>query len=133
MDENANKAILIGVAIFITIAITTGVIYTIGKIKEVYKEVYETDTLLSNRFDEFDQYNNAEKSFIDFINTIKKYADNSEVKVFLGDQTNEIISIANLIPGTVITDEIILNSELKYTTTCELKNGIYEIRFYKKN
>ena len=54
MDEISNKAISIGVAVFITIIIASGVFYVINQIKDIYGQVYNTDIALQNSFSEFD-------------------------------------------------------------------------------
>lgn len=86
MDEISNKAISIGVAIFITIAIVSGVFYVINQMKVIYGQVYETDISIQSRFSEFDGYENTEKSGIEVLNAIKKYLNNSFVKVYIGNE-----------------------------------------------
>lgn len=83
MDTVTNKAVVIGVAIFITIAITSGIIYTIGLIRDIYKEVYETDTSISNRFSEFDAFDDSTKKGIEVINAINKYKTDNKVTVYI--------------------------------------------------
>ena len=73
MNEITNKAIVIAVGIFITVAITSGILISIDKMKEIYEKVYETDISLKNNFSEFDQYDNTRKKGIDVANAINKY------------------------------------------------------------
>lgn len=97
-----NKAIVIGVAIFITISITSGIMYTISKIRDIYKEVYETDTAISNRFSEFDAYDNSTKTGLEVINTVNKYKGNSNVKTFFrGTEVNSASIDINNFKGKV--------------------------------
>lgn len=128
MDENANKALAIGAAVFITIAIASGAIYSIEQIKQIYKQVYETDTSLSNRFSEFDQYVNTEKSYVDVINTIKKYSNRSDVRVFVNGKEKSINDVKDL-----TEEEIIDNANKMYRSTVneeEAKDtGIFKIYF----
>lgn len=85
MDEITNKALTIGVAIFITIAITSGLLIVIDQIKNIYGQVYRTDISLQSSFSEFDAYDNIEKTGIEIINAIKKYKDNPAVIVQLSN------------------------------------------------
>lgn len=90
MDEISTKAINIGVAVFITIIIISGVFFVINQIKTIYGQVYETDISIQNSFSEFDQYDNTVKTGIDVINAAKKYVENPLVIVRIGaTQINE--------------------------------------------
>lgn len=73
MDSITNKALIIAVGVFVTIAITSGILLTINQMKDIYSKVYETDTNITNRFDEFDAYENAEKTGIEVANAFSKY------------------------------------------------------------
>lgn len=77
----SNKALLIGVGLFVTIVITSGVIFTVNKARNVYKRVYETNTQIEANFDEYDAYENSEKTSLDMLNTAKKYRDSDTVFV----------------------------------------------------
>lgn len=81
MDESANKALVIGTAIFVTILITSGVFYTIAQMQNVYSAVYNTDTAIQNRFDEFDAYENTTKTGIEVVNALNKYLNNNLVEI----------------------------------------------------
>ena len=54
MDSSANKALTIGVALFVTIIVTSGVFLTLNQMKDVYSEVYETDISIQSRFGEYE-------------------------------------------------------------------------------
>ncbi len=93
MDDSATKAIQIAVGIFVTIIITTGVIYVINNIKDIYGGVYKTNVGLQDEFYEFDEYENTEKTGIDLLNTVKKYLDSNIVKIHLNtDNNNDYIN-----------------------------------------
>lgn len=77
----SNKAIIIAVSLFITIMISSTVLFTINQVKEVYAQVYETDTLIQNNFDEFDAYDNSQKTQLELLNTAKKYENSTSVFV----------------------------------------------------
>lgn len=81
MDYMSNKALLIGVGLFVTIIITSGVIFTVNKARNVYKRVYETNTQIEANFDEYDAYENSEKTSLEMLNTAKKYRDSDTVFV----------------------------------------------------
>ncbi len=73
MSSITNKALVIAVGIFVTIAITSGILLTIGKMRDIYQNVYQTDISLSNKFSEFDEYDGTEKTGLEVANTLNKY------------------------------------------------------------
>lgn len=83
MDSLTNRAVMIGVGLFITIMITSGIIYAFQQFTRVYKEVYETDINLHSDFGEFDAFNNTVKTGLDFINACKKYQNDPLVTIKL--------------------------------------------------
>ena len=54
MENSANKAIMIGVGIFVTVAITSGILF-------------------SSRFSEYDAFDGTTVTGVDVINAINKY------------------------------------------------------------
>ena len=81
MDEISSQAISIAVGVFVTIAIVSGVFYVINEMKVIYEQVYETDISIQSSFSEFEQYDNTVKTGIDVLNVVKKYLNNSQVKI----------------------------------------------------
>lgn len=81
MEYSTSKALLIGVGVFITLSITSIVIVIFGQVKDVYKQVYNTNISLKDRFGEFDKYNGSIMSGMDMYNTYKKYRNNPDVEV----------------------------------------------------
>ncbi len=81
MDNTTNKALMIGVSIFVTVIVASGVIGVINQIKKVYAGVYNTDTNISSRFSEFTKYEETDRTGLDMINTANKYYDNNLVIV----------------------------------------------------
>ena len=114
MDFMANKALMIGVGIFVTLAITSGVLMVINNIQLIYGQVYNTDTSITSQFSEFDKFDNGEFTGLEISNYMKKYKDNNLVS-FRGVTT---FSKANY--GTIYT-----------TTITQDKNGIYIITVSK--
>ena len=84
MNEISNKAIVIAVSLLVTIAITSSILLIFSQIKEVYSAVQNTDTSIRRNFQEFDAYDNTEKTGMDLLNVSKKYVGDSQVKVMLG-------------------------------------------------
>lgn len=116
MDEISNKALLIGVGLFITIIITSGVFYVLSQMKDIYSQVYETNISLQDMFSEYDQYDNTNKTGIDLYNTVKKYRNNSLVIIKVG---NAVQDKETFISNNSSEDsQVILGSE-KYITTLE--------------
>lgn len=139
MDEISNKAITIGVAIFITIAIVSGVFYVINQIKAIYGQVYETDVSIQSMFSEFDEYENAEKSGVEVLSTVKKYLENPLVKIRIGN--NEITSTSTFY--TQYTNALTQGKEIEFlsklgeqkyisSVTLNESTGITYVLFSKK-
>ena len=81
MDNSANKALTIGVAVFITIMITSAILFILGRMQEVYSRVYETDISIQNQFDEYDAFDSTTKTGIEVYNAVKKYVGNQFVTI----------------------------------------------------
>lgn len=122
MDNITNKALIIAVGIFVTIAITSGILVSINEMKDIYSKVYETDTSITSRFDEFDSYDNTTKTGIDLLNTANKYMKSSTVTVKLNN---------NDIKNSDLLDESIVGGNVKYNVTVEKKDPNVTIYFKK--
>lgn len=81
MDYMSNKALIIAVSLIVTMAVASAVFLIINQVTTIYGQVYETDTSIQNTFDEFDSYDNTEKTLLEFLNTVKKYRNNSNVTI----------------------------------------------------
>lgn len=88
MENSANKAIMIGVGIFVTVAITSGILFSINQMKNIYSNVYETDTSMTSRFSEYDAFDNTIVTGVDVINAINKYGS-SKINFSLPDPLGE--------------------------------------------
>lgn len=75
MENSTNKAIVIAVGIFVTVAITSGILFSINEMKNIYSQVYETDTSITSRFSEFDAFDGTVVTGVDVINAVKKYGN----------------------------------------------------------
>ena len=85
MDNSANKALTIGVAVFITIMITSAILFILGRMQEVYSRVYETDISIQNQFGEYDAFDSTTKTGIEVYNAVKKYVGNQFVTITFKD------------------------------------------------
>ncbi len=85
MDLMSNKAIVIAVGIFVTLMIASGVLMVMDSIRGVYQDVYSTNISLSSQFNEYDAYDNTQKTKLDVLNTAKKYRENATVIVKLNE------------------------------------------------
>ncbi len=101
MESSANKALTIGVAVFITIMITSAILFILGRMQDVYSKVYETDISIQNQFDEFDSFDNTTKTGIETLNAIKEYINNPYVTIKF--KTNIVLEKGKLI-GTYQND-----------------------------
>ena len=136
MDEISNKALSIGIAIFITVIIASGVFYVISQIKDIYGQVYNTDIALQNSFSEFDSYDNTKKTGIDVLNAVKKYLDNPYVVINInGINIDETSAFYTNYKNKVNTDDLdnflSLLGEKKYSSNISgpNNNGITTIIF----
>ena len=126
MDVLANKAIIIGVSLFITIAITSGIIAMMGQVKNIYKDVYKTDISIQDKFSEYDKYDNTTKTGIDMLNTAKKYKDSAMVSVYYSSIGQ--INNANMI-SRMETKLSIIESYSSLKTTITTKDDFITITF----
>ena len=81
MGEATNKAIMIGVGLFVTLMIVSGIMFIFSQMKEVYKQVGTTDTTIGNRFGEYASYNNTQVTGLDVINCANKYYNENLVVI----------------------------------------------------
>ena len=81
MDYMSNKALIIAVSLIVTMTIASAVLYTVNQVTGIYKNVYETDTLIQSNFDEFDAYDGTVKTKLDLLNTAKKYENSTSIFV----------------------------------------------------
>lgn len=124
MDTASNRALTIAVAVLVTIVITSGVLFSISQMQNVYKQVYETDVNIQNRFSEYEAYDNTIKTGLDVINAAKKYRDSNLVKIIVGiKQVNTSAEIALLnntlgaTPGEVLYNSSVVNNDGFVTIT----------------
>lgn len=130
MDLAANKALTIATAVFITIIITSGVLFSIGQMQSIYSQVYETDISIQNRFGEYESYDNTEKTGIDVMNVAKKYRDSDLVNIYIlgsSEKLNTSTGISRL-PLRLGTNP----GEVLYKSTVREVNGRITIEFVKK-
>ena len=127
MDSSANKALTIATAVFVTIIITSGVLFSISQMKNIYEQVYETDISIQNRFSEYEAYDGTTKTGIDVINAAKKYRDSNLVEVYVRyDRINTTTQI-NRLDSKLGTKP----GEYLYTSTVENLDGKIKITFNK--
>ncbi len=121
MDYISNRAIMIGVGIFVTIAITSSIFVIIGQMQDVYKNVYETDISIQDRFNEFDMYNNTTKTGVDLLNASRKYKDDPLVKINYNGAARNNASGINYIETSIKNGSI--SYDTKFSVTLEIYKG----------
>ncbi len=128
MDAISNKAIMIGVSILITIAITSSILIIIGQVKSIYGDVYKTDISIQSGFNEFDAYNNTKKTGVDLLNAVRKYKDAPLVKIYYnGAERNNDAGIS-YIQNSFTTGA--LSYDTSFTTTIEIYKGSDSVSVY---
>ena len=123
MDDISIKALIIGVSIFVTMLITTVVLFEFQQISNIYKGVAETDITFESRLDELNKYDDSNNEFygLDVLNTVEKYRHEDTINVCLGEETWGLCK-------DVITDaDVAFDS--KYTSKLEKTNKGYSIIF----
>lgn len=108
MGEAANKAIMFGVSIFVTIMIISGIMFIFSQMQEVYKQVGSTDTSISSRFGEYAPYDNTTVTGLDVMNCANKYYNKNLVVVIY--KSGEV----NTESGINFLNEENNNGNLKY-------------------
>ncbi len=117
MDFLSNKAIMIGVSLFVTMSIVSGVMLVVTQIQGIYKGVYKTNISISRMFSEYDAFDDAQKTGVDLLNAAKRYKDNRKVNVYLGGTLiNNDAGISNL-TTQLSSNTGTIRYETKYRTT----------------
>lgn len=119
MENSTNKAIVIAVGIFVTVAITSGILFSINEMKNIYSQVYETDTSITSRFSEFDAFDGTIVTGVDVINAKNKYGDKVEINsttfggtINLNDEDEKMKFYSLKFKATLdVTDEKIIFEE----------------------
>ena len=65
MGDNVNRALTLGVGIFVTLILVSGIITIFTQMRDIYGNVNKSNTSLLSSFDEFSQYNYTEKTGLD--------------------------------------------------------------------
>jgi hypothetical protein len=127
MDYMSNKAIMIGVGIFVTVIITSSILGIVGQIKGIYAKVFETSISIQENFSEFDMYNNTQKSGLDLLNAAKKYNNDALVEIRLGASIlNNDVGI-QYIRNNLQSPSGVIRYETIYTTTVDRVPGTDKI------
>lgn len=97
MSENANKAMLFAVGLFVTLIVISGIINIFSQFRQIYSGVNSTSTSLLSAFSEFTQYENAQKTGLEVINCANKYYNENMVVVIYNGQVVNTIEGLNYI------------------------------------
>ena len=93
MDFLSTKVIYIAVGLFITIVITTSIVFTISKVSQIYGQVNKTDIDIKSGIAEFAMYDNTTLYGIDLVNTVKKYKVDNNVVINIKLKNGALSSI----------------------------------------
>ena len=97
MGDAANQAISLGVGIFVTLLIASGVIFIFSQMQDVYSEVSATDTNIATQFGEYAMYDNTTITGLEVVNCANKYYDDNMVVVsYMGRDVNNADGIQYL-------------------------------------
>lgn len=136
MDSLVNKPFLIGTAIFITLAITTGIILVFNSVFGIYQGVYNTEIGIKSKFGDYAMYDNTVMSGLELYNTVKKYNKDNYVSVYVEgnevkiDETSDVVVLNNSI--TLVIDPNFDNDAKKtYNVTYETDEDYCKIYFKK--
>ncbi len=117
MGEAANKAIMIGVGLFVTLMIVSGIMFIFSQMKDVYRQIGTTDTTIGNRFGEYASYDNTRVTGLDVINCANKYYNENLVVIMYNNV------VVNTQEGLTYLDEQYNNGFLLYE---DLFNSVVE-------
>lgn len=81
MGDAANQAISLGVGIFVTLLIASGVIFIFSQMQDVYSEVSATDTNIAAQFGEYAMYDNTTVTGLEVVNCANKYYNENLVVI----------------------------------------------------
>ena len=97
MGDAANQAISLGVGIFVTLLIASGVIFIFSQMQDVYSEVSATDTNIAAQFGEYAMYDNTTVTGLEVVNCANKYYNENFVVVsYMGRDVNNAEGIQYL-------------------------------------
>jgi len=108
LGESVNRAIMLGVGIFVTMLIASGVLFIFSQMQEVYSQVGNSDTSISSRFGEFAMYDNTVVTGLGIINCANKYYNDNLIVVELNGR------VLNVDTGIQYLNDQVNNSNLKY-------------------
>lgn len=139
MEWISSKAVYIGVGIFVTIAIVSGVIMSFTKVGEIYGQVQSLNISIKDELDNiYSKYSGAKLNGVDLLNVIKKYEQDDDIEVWYPER-NEILKSSEYISHTkrevVILGEYMesgtngFSYEKEYTVNVTEKNSKITIIF----
>ena len=144
MDDITTRTIVIGVNIFVTIAIVSIIIVMFFQMQDIYKVVSSTDTSIYNRFDDiYSKYNGKTVTGVGLLNALKSYETNTEmtVKIYytdreiiekkLTDGGREVLVLKQEMENYKSGKKAYFKYEDKYNVTVTEENGEYLINFNK--
>lgn len=125
MDDITTRAIVIGVNVFVTLAIVSLVIVMFFQMQEIYGVVASTDNSIYNKFDDFySMYNGKVETGIGLLNTIKKYEDSNDKQVVITYPNS------NKIRDEITNKNLNLSEENKIREATFLKDLMKENKTY---
>lgn len=111
MGESANRALMFGVGIFVTVIIISGIMTIFSQMQEIYSQVGSTDTTITSKFGKYASYDNTNVTGLDVINCANKYyKENLVVVTYNGFEVNTESGLEYL-------NEQYNNGKLKYEDT----------------
>jgi len=143
MDYITSKIFVMGVGIFVTLAIFTGVILVFSEVNDVFEAVENTDTSIYNQYDNiYSMYSQSTLNTVGLLNTLRKYENDANVHILAsfiigeepsedGGKTTMINSIErNDANGYIYTGKI--GYETLYDVSVKEENAQFYIIFNRK-
>lgn len=120
MDYITSRVFVIGVGIFMTLAIVTGVILVLSQVNEVYNAVENTNTSIIAEYDNiYSQYGESTLNTVGLLNTLRKYEEESDIHVLATFNNSEeataqsITDVEQKIQNGTIGYETLFNVSVK--------------------
>lgn len=137
MEWISARSIYIGVGIFVTLAIVSGVVLSFNKMGDIYGQVAKTEISIKDQFDNvYAMYNGAKLNGVDLLNTLKKYEDDKNVnveypehKVVKNKAKDESKREVEILQELMEAKKTGFSYEKKYTATVKKENYKIKIIF----
>ncbi|MDD2375952.1 MAG: hypothetical protein PHD15_01680 [Clostridia bacterium] len=120
MDFLPTKALIIGVGITVSLAITSAILFTLNQLTFIYQDVYKTDISIKDLFVEFSKDETPTVTGLEVYNIAKKYKNSTMILVKI-EETGDVINTKTWL-------DLWDSGDVGHTSKLEI-NRLYVIRY----